>query len=638
MPTLDALGALVADDDGGGAQKKGAARLLELVEGHGCYPFRDDVNDAHLAVPVPPGGTRTMPVRSRACKSFLGWLLWSADGKAASTAALDGAVNVLEGRALHSSDAPQHPLAVRAAEHGGVLWFDLGRDDWLAARVTADGVSLRPAPVLFRRFGHMKSADVPLPLGAEGAAYRLRDYLNLADDTQWNLLLPWLVAALVPDIPHPILVLHGPAGSAKTTAMRLLRRCIDPSASEVLTLPHDLAQLVQVLHHNYCAPFDNLSHLTAEHSDALCRAVTGDGFSKRMLFTDADDVIMTFRRVVVLSGVNVVAQKPDLLDRSILLGLRPIPKARRREEKALLAEFDADAPAIRAGLLEALSAAMAIYPGVKLPELPRMADFARWGYAAAEALGIGGDGFLGAYAANITRQTDEAVSAHVVGRVLLPLLDEHGGFCGTPKELREALNAKAEALGVDTRDRAWPRADHALRRRIMEIHHNLAAEGWACDLPARARHDRPATWTIQRVDEGREKGAEEAEGAEPLRDRHSSAAPSATEGAEEAGEGAEGAGAADGSAPSAAPSAPTLSEEAELGFSIDGHSAPSAPSAPFARPSSTGGSADPLPTPPCPACGGRDWWTTRAGDRRCRVCHPPASPAVAAPDDDEETL
>ena len=41
------------------------------------------------------------------------------------------------------------------------------------------------------------------------------------------------------------------------------------------------------------------------------------------------------------------------------------------------------------GAFTLLSKAMAIYPHVELNELFRMADFTRWGYAVAEAAGVG---------------------------------------------------------------------------------------------------------------------------------------------------------------------------------------------------------------------------------------------------------
>lgn len=41
-----------------------------------------------------------------------------------------------------------------------------------------------------------------------------------------------------------------------------------------------------------------------------------------------------------------------------------------------------------------MSKAMKIYPDVKLDKMPRMADFAHWGYAIGEALGNLGQVFL----------------------------------------------------------------------------------------------------------------------------------------------------------------------------------------------------------------------------------------------------
>ncbi|MDR9787649.1 MAG: hypothetical protein RJR37_10480 [Peptococcaceae bacterium MAG4] len=53
---------------------------------------------------------------------------------------------------------------------------------------------------------------------------------------------------------------------------------------------------------------------------------------------------------------------------------------------------------------------MQIYPHVKLPALPRMADFATWGYAIMEAVGDMGEAFLRAYRKNIAGAVEEAVA------------------------------------------------------------------------------------------------------------------------------------------------------------------------------------------------------------------------------------
>lgn len=498
-------------------QAKGAARLLELVQAAGAVPFRDDTGDAYLAVPVAGDARKTVRVRSREVRTWLAYLSQTRDGKPASGPALDGALGVLEGTALHDPEAPCLPLAVRVAERDGAIWYDLGGPDWRAVRVTADGWSVEPAPTLFRRYGHMAEQVTPTP---GGDLRRLLHYLPVAEGME-ALLPPWLVAALVPGIAHPALALHGPAGTGKTTTVRALGGLVDPSATEVLTLPHDPAQLVQTLAHHYVVPLDNVDRLGADTSDALCRAVTGDGATKRALYTDDDDVVYRYRRVLMVSGVSVVAQRPDLLDRCLLVALRPIAPAERREEAEYWAAYEADRPAMLGGLLDALSAAMRLRPAVRLTERPRLADYAAWAYAAAEALGIGGDAAMAAYAGNVRRQTDEALSAHPVGQALRVLLDGTTGWEGTPAALLDALGQVAERERIDTRARAWPKAPNSLRRRIAEVQHNLLAEGWAVDLDDRATDpSRKRRWTILRPKlEVREIPSESSTSSEALGDK-----------------------------------------------------------------------------------------------------------------------
>ena len=502
-PWADAEARAQAADAPADEDPKGAARLLALVGTARAVPFRDDLGDAYLAVPLAGEGCKTVRVRARECRSWLAHLSWRAGKVAASSAALDGALGVLEGQALHDSASPCLPLEVRVADRGGAIWTDLGGPDWRAARVTADGWGVVPAPrlPLHRRYGHMAQQVTPTP---GGDLRRLLEYLPLADGMN-ALLLPWVVAALVPGIPHPALVLHGPAGTGKTTTMRALRRLVDPSATEVLSLPHDRAQLVQTLAHHYCVPFDNVDHLSADMSDALCRAVTGDGNTKRTLYTDDDDTVYRYRRVIMLSGVSCVAQRPDLLDRSLLLALRPIAPADRREEAEYWAAYEADRPAMLGAMLDALSKSMRLRPSVHLREHPRLADYAAWAFAAAEALGIGGKAAMLAYGANVRRQTDEALQAHPVGQALRVLLAGTDGWEGTPAALLDALAQVAERERVDTKARAWPKAPNALRRRIADVQHNLLAEGWVVDLDGTTGRGatQRARWTIRRTPEGR---------------------------------------------------------------------------------------------------------------------------------------
>ena len=155
--------------------------------------------------------------------------------------------------------------------------------------------------------------------------------LNVKDDDNKLLLKCYIISLFIPSISKPILMLHGEQGSAKTTLQELIKMLVDPSIVKTLTFPRDINELVQQLSHNYIAYYDNISVIKEQISDALCRAVTGTGFSKRQLYTDDDDIIYYFLRCIGFNGINLAATKADLLDRGIIIQLERILK--RIEEK-----------------------------------------------------------------------------------------------------------------------------------------------------------------------------------------------------------------------------------------------------------------------------------------------------------------
>jgi ABC-type transport system involved in cytochrome c biogenesis ATPase subunit len=86
-------------------------------------------------------------------------------------------------------------------------------------------------------------------------------YVNIKDDAQKLLFLVHLIASYIPGFAHPILYVYGPQGSAKTSLSRILRAILDPSVTEVLSLPRNDEELVQVLAHHAYVFFDNVSYV-----------------------------------------------------------------------------------------------------------------------------------------------------------------------------------------------------------------------------------------------------------------------------------------------------------------------------------------------------------------------------------------
>src|SRR3972149_7409359 len=229
--------------------------------------------------------------------------------------------------------------------------------------------------------------------------------------------------------------------------------------------------------HHWFFFLDNITGLPEWLSDALCRVCTGEGFSKRELYTDDEDIIYNFMRCACLNGINLIPTKPDLLDRSLIFELDQIPREERKEEKVFWKDFYEARPNVLGSLFQLLSKAMRGYSSVKLKEKPRMADFAHWGCAVARALGKSERDFMKAYLKNIKAQNEEAIEASPVARSVMAFMNEKDYWEGSPNELLEELNKVTEQLKLNVKDRRYPKDSRWLWRRIKEVRTNLQAVG-----------------------------------------------------------------------------------------------------------------------------------------------------------------
>ena len=231
--------------------------------------------------------------------------------------------------------------------------------------------------------------------GRGGSVNDLRHFVNVTDE-EWPLLLGWLLAAMRPRGPYPVLCLHGEQGSAKsTTARAVLRALVDPGRAPLRSEPKEPRDLMIAASNGAVLAFDNLSHVPAWLSDALCRLSTGGGFATHELYTDNEEVIFDAMRPVILTGIEELATRSDLLDRAVLLTLPTIPEDRRRPEARVLGGVRCCRAGDSRPLLTAVSEAMRRLPAVKVSRLPRMADFALWATAGERALGLADGTFVG---------------------------------------------------------------------------------------------------------------------------------------------------------------------------------------------------------------------------------------------------
>jgi hypothetical protein len=463
--------------------------LIRIATGE-AYLFHDEARDGYASLPI-NGHRETWPLRSKFFKQWLVRRFYEQTEKSPNNEAIRQALNVIEAKAVF--DGPEIKLNLRVAEHEGALWYDLANKAWQAVKITPDGWEIVDnPPILFRRYKNTAAQVLSKP---GGKLDLLKKYVNLRDEADWLLLYALIVHAFIPGVPHGIPIFYGDKGSAKTTAQRVIRKLIDPAVRDTMTLPTDKNELALMLMTNYAPCFDNLDGLSPWQSDMLCQAATGGGISKRELYTDTDEVILSFLRCPMLNGINLVASRDDLLDRSVLFRLDRIAQEQRKTEAEFWREFEQDRPYILGAIFKALSGALRIYPTVKLPALPRMADFAKWGYAIARAIGGSGDDFIKAYYKNIAGAVEEAVTGDIVGAAVAEFMSDKEGWEGTATELLEQLS---EVPGVNKNEKAWPKRPNTLSRKLNKIRAALADYGIQVEDFRRSTPDRTHFWKISK--------------------------------------------------------------------------------------------------------------------------------------------
>ncbi len=409
------------------------------------------------------------PVRSATFRRWLGRQFFVQHGKAPGSQALHDAINVLEGQAIF--EGPEHHVFVRVAGDGDKLYLDLANETWQVVEIDANGWRiLNASPVRFRR----AKAMMPLPMPtAGGNISELRRFVNV-DADGWPLLLGWLVAAFRPTGPYPVLILHGEQGSAKSTTARTLRSVIDPNAALLRCEPREPRDLMIAAHNGLVIALDNLSVVPNWLSDALCRLATGGGFATRTLYENDEETIFDSMRPAILTGIEELANRSDLLDRSMILQLPRIPDAKRRTEAEHWREFQQAHGRILGAVLDAVSAAMRNLPTTHIEGLPRMADFALWATAAERGLGLQSGEFLLAYRGNRDIANESALDSSPVAKYVLKVA-EGGEWGGTPGELLEHIETVAS--DGEKRLKSWPKNPRSLSGALKRLAPNLRAAG-----------------------------------------------------------------------------------------------------------------------------------------------------------------
>jgi phage/plasmid primase-like uncharacterized protein len=441
--------------DGDTERNSQASLLVGFVRSR-CRLVHDENGDVYAIE------NATKEVRNIERRSFRTWLhaeFYKTTTKVARAQSVSEALTTLSGIGLHDGELVE--VHIRCAPLGDGYVIDLGEPGQSRAIVVRPGswTVTKHHGVMFVRSDNTK--PLPEPVGG-GTLDSLWSLVNVPASSRL-LVLTWLLECLRPDTPFPLLEAIGEHGSAKTGLQRLLKRLIDPSAIELRSAPRSGEDVFVGAGQGWLLAYDNVSHLSADLQDVLCRVATGASFATRKLYTNGEEFSIRAKRPMSINGIGAAVTAQDLVDRAVSLELETITD--RREAAAVEAEFDRLHPALLAALLDLFAKALAELPAVDIERdrRPRLIEFAKLGCAVAKALGRTAEDFMSAFESMKSEAVSRTIDASPVATALLEYLEDR------PDRHREyTVKGLFESLTRPDGGEAWPRSPKgfadALRR------------------------------------------------------------------------------------------------------------------------------------------------------------------------------
>ena len=260
------------------------------------------------------------------------------------------------------------PVFIRVGADGAVAgsnyFLDLADGSGRAVKLCARGwtVVRRPGLVFRRPTGHL-----PLPLPShQGSIDLLRPYVNLTD-RDFRRAIVWLASALLPCEPHPILMICGDDGSAKSTLAEVLKLLIDPHVRPLLSVPENAGELISTSVDRWVLAYDDVTATPGWFAKTLCDLARGQQIASCPAQPDRAPSPPLGGRPVIVSGIEDREEQVDLTQVSIGLHLQPILFDNRRAEGEFWRSFHADHSRILGGLLDLLAEGLCLAQAERQP-------------------------------------------------------------------------------------------------------------------------------------------------------------------------------------------------------------------------------------------------------------------------------
>lgn len=375
------------------------------------------------------------------------------------------ALDVLKGFA--QSEEVQ-PIAIRTAEHEGQIFIDLTNNGGQIVKTSSsDWTVTTDAPVIF--CCPRGAYALPHPVRG-GTLLELRSFVPHLNDFEWHLLIIWLLNALQPRGPHPILALGEEGG---LLLIKMLSRLVDPSSHSLRGAPKDLRDVTAAVAHSWFVNFAELVSLSPGAVGELSRAARGGGFSARKNFSDYDEYgFQATSPIAWWSRAPLAVFRDDLNELTFFID----PK---QTEEPLTDEipegFERAVPRILGALLDGMACGLRNEKIELLDVGSVLSPCLRWAVACAEGCGIDPSKLKQAFFQNQLR-TQRAITgaSGMVGPLRALMSEEKAYFKGSATDL---FNALKDLYSEDAEEGPFPPDQKQLSRLLLKLQKAFRSQG-----------------------------------------------------------------------------------------------------------------------------------------------------------------
>ena len=179
-----------------------------------------------------------------------------------------------------------------------------------------------------------------------------------------------------------------------------------------------------------------------------------------------------------LNGISNFVFRADLAERILFFTTKLIRESNRLGDNEIWDSFNEDLPYILGGIFDLVSSGLNILPEIKVNKPVRLADFHRFDYAVAEAMGNKGKEFDKVLKSNKDRQMEITCENAMLIRLLIDFLKKNDGeWCSTMTFLYRALrDFLTESDDIYPKD-AFPKAANHFSAELKKYESTLSSKG-----------------------------------------------------------------------------------------------------------------------------------------------------------------